>query len=151
MLELNLPSYTFRFEKKDNKVYIFDIIRKRLINLTPEEWVRQHFIQFLVHEKGVPVSHIQYEGKITTVEKHKRFDAIAFNKHMYPSILMEFKAPHILLGNEVFEQINTYNLSINAAILIISNGIKHLVFSYDKNKKTTEKLELSTIPHYNEL
>lgn len=149
MLKLNLPEYNFSFSKTKAKLKIFDAVRKQYVALTPEEWVRQNFLRFLMSKKKVPASHIAIEAKIKVGQTTKRFDAVVYNQKMTPAILMEFKAPDILLNENAYEQINIYNISVGAYCLIISNGIEHLCFLL--NKTGHKKIAINNLPLYTEL
>jgi len=151
MLQLNLPAYNFRFQKSGQKLKIYDMVRRAYVALTPEEWVRQHFIMFLINEKKVPASHIMIEKSIKQHNLLKRFDALVVNNKMEPAIILEFKAPDVKLSEDVFEQINIYNLAVDAYYLIISNGLQHFAYVYNKNEENYKKININDLPLYTEL
>jgi hypothetical protein len=114
MQKLNLPNYKFRVKSNENKTLIFDNLRKKYMVLTPEEWVRQHFVQFLIQEKKYPVSLIALEKQLTINNRKKRTDILVFNKEGYPEIIVECKAPKIKITQATFDQIARYNLKLKA-------------------------------------
>lgn len=143
---LNLPSYPFKIKSSEKKELIFDIVRKKYVVLTPEEWVRQHFIWFLIEEKKYPISLMTIEKKLLINHLTKRFDILIFDKNGNPFLLVECKAPTIKISQETFDQIARYNLSLDVKYLIITNGVEHFVCELDhKNKKY---IFLKTIPNY---
>jgi diaminopimelate epimerase len=125
MKNLNFPSYNFRFKNSENKTMIFDEIRKKFIVLTPEEWVRQHVVKFLLEEKKYPKSLISVEKVLKINDLTKRYDIVVFNSDGSINILVECKAPQIKISQTSFDQIARYNLSLNASFLMVSNGINH--------------------------
>jgi hypothetical protein len=130
---LNFPVYEFKLFREEEKEYIFDPIRKKKVVLTPEEWVRQHVLAFLVQTKGYPVSLIAVERMITFNQLKKRFDVLVFNKQGKPEILIECKAPEVNLSNETLFQISTYNMVFKVPYLFVSNGMKHLLFQLNES------------------
>jgi len=136
MFKLNLPKYTFRLTKKEDKIYIFDEIRKKNIYLTPEEWVRQHFIRFLIDKQAFPQSLIAVEKEIKVNNLKKRFDILVFNTQGAHEVIVECKAPTIKITQTTFDQIARYNFTLKAKFLIVTNGIEHYYCKMDfKNKK----------------
>ena len=109
MQQLNLPNYPFRITKNEKHTLIFDDIRKKEIVLTPEEWVRQHFVQYLIQEKNYPVSLIAIEKQLTINNRKKRTDILLFSKNGTPDIIVECKAPHIKINQDTFDQTARYN------------------------------------------
>jgi hypothetical protein len=147
MQQLNLPTYKFRIKSTKNKYVIFDIIRKKYVSLTPEEWVRQHIIHYLIEEKKYPISLIAIEKKITINNLTKRTDILVFNTNGLPHIIVECKASSININQNAFDQIARYNLKLNANYLIVTNGLQHYYCKMDfKNEKY---LFLETVPNYN--
>jgi hypothetical protein len=149
MLKLNLPEYNFKFIKEKNKLKIFDNVRKLFVTLTPEEWVRQNYIMFLINEKDVPASHIITESQLKLHELKKRTDAIIYNKKMEASVLIEFKSPEVKIETGVFEQINRYNIALKLKYLIVTNGLTHYYCRVNNENNNVEFL--NDIPMYNEL
>lgn len=136
MQPLNFSAYTFRFKNSENKTAIFDEIRKKFVVLTPEEWVRQHVIQFLVTEMKYPKSWINVEKVIKINGLIKRYDIVVFNPNGSIFLLVECKAPQITLTQETFNQIARYNLTLNAQYLMVTNGLNHYFCQMDfQNEK----------------
>ncbi|WP_428742329.1 type I restriction enzyme HsdR N-terminal domain-containing protein [Tenacibaculum sp.] len=146
MQKLNLPSYTFKLKSNENKTLIFDNLRKKYVVLTPEEWVRQHFSQWLVQEKNYPISLIAIEKQLVINNLKKRTDIVIFNSDGHPNIIVECKAPHIKITQDTFDQIARYNLKLNANYLIVTNGLQHFFCVLDKKNETY--VFLRDIPEY---
>lgn len=149
MQELNLPEYDFKIEQKAEGNTIYDIARKKFIALTPEEWVRQHWIHYLHKELNYPLSLMVIEAGVKVNQLQKRADIVIYNKLKQPYLIVECKAPKVSLNNDVFNQIITYYSTIKAEILIVSNGLKHVCFKFNHETKQTEFLK--DIPSYNSL
>ena len=136
MQPLNFPSYPFRFKNSENKLAIFDEIRKKFIILTPEEWVRQHVVQFLLEEKKYPKSLINVEKVLKINGLRKRYDVVVYNSDGSIFILVECKAPEIKIAQATFDQIATYNMTLNAQFLMVTNGLNHYFCQMDfENEK----------------
>ena len=136
MQQLHFPNYNFRFKNNENKVSIFDEIRKKFIILTPEEWVRQHVVQFLMVEKKYPKSLINVEKVLKVNDLRKRYDVVVFNPNGSIHILVECKAPEVKIDQTTFDQIARYNLTLKATYLMVSNGLKHYFCQMDfENEK----------------
>jgi hypothetical protein len=136
MQKLNFPVYSFRFKNSENKVAIFDEIRKKFIILTPEEWVRQNVIQYLLHEKKYPRSYINVEKLIKINDVTKRYDIVVFQPDGSIFLLIECKAPEVKISQETFNQIARYNLTLKANYLMVTNGLNHYFCSMDfENEK----------------
>lgn len=130
--ELNFPEkYIFKFQKKEEDIYIFDRIRKKYVLLTSEEWVRQHIIHYLKKKFNLSDSAFVIEKKIILNRQTKRIDVLV-NKNINPYLLIECKASTVQLTKDVFEQAARYNVVIQAKYLLISNGLQHLLFEYNK-------------------
>ena len=142
---LNLPGQQFEI----NEDFIFDRIRKKWVKLTPEEWVRQNFLAYLINIKKYPRSLIKIEETIKAFNKIKRCDAVIYNHEIEPLAILECKAPGISLSNTVFRQIAIYNSAIKAPYLFVSNGMDHYCckISFNDNKYSF----LDQIPFYDEL
>lgn len=150
MEKLNLPEYEFKTRQlTGGTVEIFDPVRKKYLKLTPEEWVRQNFIQYLVNEKDFPQSLVLIEKGLTINRMKKRFDAVVYSKQGQPVVLIEFKSTKVNIDQKVFEQIASYNLQLKVKYLIVSNGLKHYCCSVDHLSK--EIKFLAEIPHFEEL
>jgi hypothetical protein len=146
MQKLNLPNYKFKLKSNENKMLIFDNLRKKYMVLTPEEWVRQHFVQFLIEEKKYPVSLIALEKQLTINNRKKRTDILVFNKEGNHDIIVECKAPTIKITQATFDQIARYNLKLQANFLVVTNGIEHFYCKMDFVKETY--VFLKEIPDY---
>lgn len=147
MQPLNLPTYPFKIKSSENKYFIFDIVRKKYVMLTPEEWVRQHIIHYLIEEKNYPISLIAVEKKVTVNKLTKRTDILVFNAKGLPHIIVECKAPSIQISQDAFDQIARYNLKLEASYLIVSNGLNHFYCYMDTENEKFVFIE--TIPNYN--
>jgi predicted type IV restriction endonuclease len=131
MQNLNFPSYTFRFKNSENKVAIFDEIRKKFVVLTPEEWVRQHVVQYLLLEKKYPKSLINVEKLVKVNGLNKRYDIVVFQPNGEIFMLIECKAPEVAISQQTFDQIARYNLQLNAKYLMVTNGLNHYFCQMD--------------------
>lgn len=131
MQKLNFSSYKFRLTKRKNQTYIFDPIRKKFVQLTPEEWVRQHILQYLILEKKIPICLINVEKQIMVFDIPKRYDIVVFKTDGSYFLLVECKAPEISITQNTFDQIAQYNLKIQAQYLMVSNGLKHYFCTID--------------------
>lgn len=136
MQKLNFSSYSFRLKNSENKVSIFDEIRKKFIILTPEEWVRQHVVQFLLEEKKYPKSLINVEKVLKVNGLRKRYDVVVFNPDGSIYILIECKAPQIKIAQSTFDQIARYNMTMQSQFLMVTNGLNHYFCQMDfENEK----------------
>jgi hypothetical protein len=144
--DLNFPKFTFRFKNSENKVSIFDEIRKKFIILQPEEWVRQHTVRFLMEHKNYPKSLINVEKELKLNGLSKRYDVVVFNPDGSLHLIVECKAPKIKINQSTFDQIARYNLELNATYLMVTNGINHYYCQMDfENEKY---VFLKDIPKY---
>jgi hypothetical protein len=141
MQQLNFPSYSFRFKNSENKVSIFDEIRKKFILLTPEEWVRQHVIWFLLEEKKYPKSLINVEKILSVNGLRKRYDIVVFNPDGSIFVLIECKAPEIKTAQATFDQIARYNMTLKAQYLMVTNGHNHYFCQMDFENEKYEFLK----------
>ncbi len=132
-MHLNLPTYQIKITKQLNKPFIYDEIRKKYVSLTPEEWVRQHILNYLINHKKFSKSLIAVERKLTYLNSFKRFDILVFNNKAKADILIECKAPNVNLTSETALQLSLYNQQYKANIIIISNGLKHFSWKLDEN------------------
>ena len=149
MKQLQFPSYSFRFKNSENKVAIFDEIRKKFIIITPEEWVRQHVVQFLLQDKKYPKSHINVEKLLKINYLNKRYDVVVYNPDGSIFILVECKAPEIKISQHTFDQIARYNMTLNAEYLMVTNGLNHYFCKMDYEN---EKYDfLPELPEYQSL
>ncbi|MFK7814032.1 MAG: type I restriction enzyme HsdR N-terminal domain-containing protein [Maribacter sp.] len=147
MLQLNFPAYEFRFKNSENKVQIFDVIRKKFVVLQPEEWVRQHLVHYLISEKKYPSSLVNVEKQLTINGLKKRYDIVVFNSDGSIEILVECKAPKVPINQTTFNQIAQYNMNLKANFLMVTNGLEHF---YCKMDFEIEKYSfLKDIPDFN--
>lgn len=147
MNKLNLPNYSFKLRKINGRNEIFDETRRKWLVCTPEEWVRQHFIKWLIHEKRFPSSNIAVEGGLVLNQLQKRTDIVAF-RNGKPLLLVECKAPQIKITQKTFDQIFRYNLEVNAPFLAVTNGMKHFFAQYRAAENRIVYLE--ELPEYPE-
>ena len=136
MLELNLPSFDKKLIQKDGKPFIFDIIRRQYVALTPEEWVRQHFVHFLISEKGYPQSLMANEVQLKLNGMSRRCDTVVYDRTLRPRVIVEYKAPTVNITQQVFDQICRYNMVLQVDYLIVSNGLVHYCCKVDNNTHT---------------
>jgi len=131
MVALNFPPCSFRLKKSDSGIHIFDGIRKKFVALTPEEWVRQHTVEFICTTKGYPRSWISLERKLTLNGLTRRYDIVVFGPDGRVALLVECKAPDVAVSQEAFDQIARYNISLGAAMLMVTNGLQHRFYRID--------------------
>ena len=146
MMTLNLPPAELRLSQREGHTLVFDFLRRRYVRLTPEEWVRQHFVHYLVHHKGYPQESLANEVSLTLKTTSKRCDTVLYDKEARPLAIMEYKAPNILLSQKTFDQITRYNIVLRVPYLMVSNGLQHYCcrVDYDTNVCTF----LPEIPDY---
>lgn len=149
MTRLNLPPFEIKLRGTKARPQIFDILRKKYIALTPEEWVRQHFVHFLVEHKGYPAALMANEIQLKVGEKTLRADSVLYSRNLKPRMIIEYKAPHIPITQKVFDQISIYNMLLHVDYLVVSNGLQHYICKMDYNDK--KYLFLEDIPDYEEL
>lgn len=149
MTRLNLPPFEIKLRGTKAQPQIFDILRKKYIALTPEEWVRQHFVHFLVEHKGYPAALMANEIQLKVGEKALRADSVLYSRELKPRMIIEYKAPHIPITQKVFDQISIYNMLLHVDYLVVSNGLQHYICKMDYNDK--KYLFLEDIPDYEEL
>lgn len=146
---LNLPPYSFKQIQKDDKPLIYDIFRKCFVALTPEEWVRQHFLMWLVNDFGYPAGLIAVETALKYNQLKKRADAVVYNKDTVPVMLIECKAPGVEITQATFEQAARYNFIFNTSYLALTNGLMHYCCRIDHQKQSLVYLE--KIPSYSQI
>ncbi|TLX76103.1 type I restriction enzyme HsdR N-terminal domain-containing protein [Labilibacter sediminis] len=144
---LNLPSYQFSIKEAAGRKKIFDQIRKKMVALTPEEWVRQNFLQFLIHEKKYPASLIAVEAKVNINGLSQRADIVAYNTLRKPILIVECKAPKVKISQEVFNQVARYNIKLQTRLICVTNGLNHYC-AVIKNDGLGYSF-LNEIPEYN--
>lgn len=148
-MPLNLPSFDISIAQRNGRPTVFDPLRHRFVALTPEEWVRQHFVNYLVQHLHYPAGLMANEVELTVGDKHLRCDTLLYNKDMQPQMIIEYKAPHIALSQKVFDQITAYNLLLHVDYLVVSNGMEHLCCQMDYDNR--RYVFLHDIPDYNQL
>lgn len=149
MYQLNLPPFDVKVKKIDDKLMVFDGLRRKYVSLTPEEWVRQHFVNYLITEKKFPPNLIANEMQINLNGLMKRCDTVVYNSHLTPLVIVEYKAPEVKISQQVFEQVVRYNIVLRVRYLIVSNGINHYCCLMDYENQTFSYLKF--IPNYTEL
>ena len=148
-MDLNLPRYTFRTKENLGKTLIFDGFRRRWVALTPEEWVRQNFVRYLIEEKHFPASLIAIERSLRMNQRDFRTDIVLFSKSGSPLVVVECKAPGIKISQLVFDQIARYNLDLRVSYLIVTNGLSHFCCRFDQQQLAYAFLP--DIPEYKDL
>jgi len=139
MIKVNYPEPDFRTERRAGKEYIFDPIRRQWVVLTPEEWVRQNFIRFLIQQMRYPAALIAVEKEIRLGELKKRFDILVYDKTHHPWMLIECKAGSVALDEKTLHQLLRYHISVPAGFLVITNG--HYVFAWEKTAGRLKELD----------
>ena len=147
MQNLNFPPYSFRLKNSENNTHIFDVIRKKFVVLQPEEWVRQHCIQYLLQEKNYPISLINVEKVVLINGLKKRYDIVVFSPDGSITLVVECKAPKVNISQSSFDQIARYNLTLKALHLMVTNGLNHYFCTMNHDLGNYEFLE--TLPNYN--
>lgn len=146
MESLNFPSYSFNIKTKENKTVIFDVIRKKYVYVTPEEWVRQHCIWYLIKEKRYPASLMSVERELHLNGTSKRTDIVCYDRQGKPLLIVECKAPTIKINQNTFDQIARYNMELDSKYLLITNGLDHYSCEMDHQNKAYNFLK--EIPYY---
>lgn len=149
MLSLNLPPFQTKIIERNGKNTIFDVIRKRYVILTPEEWVRQHFVHFLIEHKNYPLVLMSNEVLLKLNGTVKRCDTVLYSRDLSARMIIEYKAPNITITQDVFDQITRYNMVLKVDYLIVSNGLQHYCckMNYEEQNYTF----LQDIPDYTSL
>lgn len=149
MDELNLPTFDVRIKEENKKNFIWDAFRRKYLVLTPEEWVRQHFIHFLVNDLSYPGGRMMIEKEIKYNDLKRRPDLVVYDENRKAILLAEFKAPDVEITEDVFFQIAMYNKKLQVPYLILSNGIDHYCARIDS--KEGRLTYLKDVPNYNKL
>lgn len=149
MLSLNLPAFDAKITIKEGKRVIFDVLRRRYVALTPEEWVRQHFVHYLIHEKHYPSTLMANEVQVSLNGTKKRCDTVLYRRDLTARMIIEYKKPEIEITQAVFDQITRYNMVLRVDYLIVSNGLQHYCCQIDYEKNSYRFL--SEIPLYSAL
>lgn len=147
-IELNLPAYDYRLGTSGGCLQIFDAIRKKFVPLTPEEWVRQHFVNYMVEYMGVPKGLIMVEVALKINDVAHRADIVAYSRMAEPLMVVECKSVDVQLSSAVIEQVCRYNVGFNAAYILVTNGLRHVCV---KIKGNGGSFEVVKIPHYDEM
>jgi hypothetical protein len=145
---LNLPPYPFKISDKDGVLSLFDEFRKKHIIITPEEWVRQHFVQYLVNQKKYPKILIKLEGGLRLNGMAKRSDIVVFNSAGQKILMVECKAPSVGIDQKVFDQVARYNMAHKVELLAVTNGLQHYFCRINFEDKTYKFIE--ELPEYSE-
>lgn len=149
MLSLNLPTYPAKIAIREGKSVIWDSLRRRYVALTPEEWVRQHFVHYLLTSKGYPQALMANEVQIQLNNTRKRCDTVLYRRDMTARMIVEYKAPDVEITQKVFDQITRYNMALKVDYLMVSNGLRH--YCCRIHYETCSYSFLSEIPYYTEL
>jgi type I site-specific restriction endonuclease len=149
MMVLHLPAYRFNIKKQNDRTVIFDRLRKRFVALTPEEWVRQNVVEFLIVEKEFPAGLMANEVSLHQNGLKKRCDTVVYDKNKMPLLLAEFKAPDVVVSQETFDQIMRYNLILKVPFLLVSNGVHHFFCHVDYQRQQVDYL--NDIPRFVDL
>lgn len=149
MEQLNLPSYPAKIRTHNGTETILDELRRRFVALTPEEWVRQNFVHYLISHKGYPSALLANEVQLAIGSKRLRCDTILYNKVLKPVMIVEYKAPSVAITQKVFNQISAYNLLLHVDYLVVTNGISHYCCRMDHDER--KYLFLKDIPDYESL
>ena len=146
MIRLNLPSFEIKLSGTKEQPRIFDILRHRYVALTPEEWVRQHFVHYLIEHKHYPAALLANEVRLTIGDKSVRADSVLYDASLHARMIVEYKAPHIPITQKVFDQISVYNLLLHVDYLVVSNGMQTYICKMDYAHQ--KYLFLEDIPDY---
>lgn len=139
--KLNLPPATLRLEQKEDELYVFDIIRKKMIFLTPEEWVRQHFLHLLINHLNYPKSLIKVESGLKYNKREKRSDLLVYDRSGKVFMLIECKSYKIEMGKSTLHQLATYNKVLDASYIAITNGMQHFCWQKKEDHSNYDPLE----------
>lgn len=149
MERLNLPAYEIKTRSINGKTNILDVLRRKFVALTPEEWVRQHFIHFLIEHKHYPMALLANEVELETGRKKLRCDSILYSRDLLPRMIIEYKSPEIEITQKTFNQIFAYNTLLHAEYLVVSNGMRHYCCRIDYASRSYTFL--NNIPCYENL
>lgn len=149
MVQLNLPAYNANIKRMDGMLRIFDSQRRKFVALTPEEWVRQNFVHFLLEHKHYSAALLANEVSLTLNGMTRRCDSVLYGTDMKPRMIIEYKRPDVEITQRVFNQICRYNMVLQVEYLIVSNGLQHYCCKIDYERKGYTFLE--DIPDYKEI
>jgi hypothetical protein len=144
MVALNLPEFEYQLQKSEGKVWIFDVIRKKYLVLTPEEWVRQHLINYFINHLHYPKSLIKVEGGLRYNQLQKRSDVLVYNREGNPWMIVECKSYDVALDASSVKQVAVYNATVGAPYLALTNGLKHICFTTTVEGVVTQINEFPT-------
>lgn len=146
---LDFPAYPFQIEERAGKLFVLDPVRRKWVPLLPEEWVRQHVMQFLIREKGFPAGLLAVEKGFQFQGMPRRADVIAYDRNGEPALMVECKAPDVPIDQAVFDQIARYNRVIRARYLFVTNGVRHYCSKIDWEARTHRFID--TVPAFRDL
>lgn len=149
MLPLNLPAFEVKIKDEGTKKQIFDVIRRKYVTLTPEEWVRQHFVHYLIEHLGYPQDLLANEVEVTLNGTSKRCDTVLYDRYLQARMIVEYKANDVPITQKVFNQIMRYNMVLRVEYLVVSNGIDHYCCKMDYLNNSYRFLQ--NIPKYSEI
>ena len=149
MIKLNIPSFQMKLSGTQERPKILDILRRKFVALTPEEWVRQHFIHFLIEHKGYPSALMANEVALSCGNKQLRADTVLYDRDLNARMIIEYKAPTIKITKRVFEQVTAYNFLLHVDYLIVSNGLTH--YCCTMNYENNSYMLLTSIPDYKDI
>lgn len=149
MDKLNIPEYSFKIITEDKLIRIFDVVRMKWVTLTPEEWVRQHILMYLIHEKAYPAGLIQVEANLKVHRLSRRADIVIYSQTATPLMIIECKASKVKLTQSTLDQVARYNITLKVPFLLITNGLQHYCCKIRLSDGTINMLE--TIPEYQDL
>ena len=150
--KLSFPQYEFKLQPASvpgQSLKIFDIIRKKYVSLSPEEWVRQHLLHFLVNERKFPQSLLSVEKKVLVNKLYRRTDIVAYSTALKPIMIAECKAPSVVLSQDAFDQTARYNMTLGVSYFIVTNGFEVHCCTIDHNSRTY--VFLKEIPFYSDM
>ncbi len=148
-ITLNLPAFDIKTRIEGGQALVFDLVRQKYVTLTPEEWVRQHFVNYMLVYKGYSKGLLAIEHPVLLNNMQQRADIVAFNRRGNPVLVVECKSPSVTLAREVYAQASRYNLTLNASYLVVTNGISHFCSKVDF--ETKEFIALSEVPDFKEI
>lgn len=149
LVELSLPPINADLHRDISGVRIYDRLRRRYVSLTPEEWVRQHFVSYLIDHKGYPAPLMANEVSLTLNGTSRRCDTVVFDRRGCPAVIVEYKAPSVQITQKVFDQIMRYNMVLKALVLVVSNGLSHYCCRIDYENR--QVVFLADIPEYRDV
>lgn len=149
MIPLNLPPFEIKLSGTREHPLIFDVLRQKAVALTPEEWVRQHFVHFLIEQRQYPQTLMANEVQLRVGDKQLRADTVVYDRQLQPRMIVEYKAPSISLTQKVFDQISVYNLLLHVDYLVVSNGLQSYCCKMDYEHE--KYLFIEEIPKYEDI